>query len=603
MVTLSLTVVFCIIFLGTSHTDDFDPLLQKVPYGPALQNNVHNAIDHAQHVVDRLPNPFGTPAHTPPPEQANSSSGDARWYSDWKWRNPFSSDTTRDEERAVLPPLAVRPPVYTYFDTQGRRKDEQSRQAEQELLLIWRRAWWASGFQPVVLSKSEATNNPLYRRIQGMEVKDAVQMEMMRWLAWSNMNGGILANFLALPMAAYDDPLLSFLRRGEYPALTGYEGLGNGLYVGSKQSVTAALEAALDSPALKSVDKLEDALPLDTMTIDSPPASIAFYSVATLKAKYSPIKELLEAKSVAEAMALLPDLINSHLHTTWRERFPKGISVLKPLPHKSTPLIESAIDIARNLTQCPLTPIPTSCPPNRPKCKPCMSSKMGVSTLKVFRNDSATFTIGVVPHPWTMQTLVKDREDMDLAYIRRKTERDIWIEAATKELLGSGVSSLTRLPSLKNAVATEHGNSQSLWLIAEQETSIEDLDWVFGFKIPRHGDNAVDDGKSETPVPGPERRPPKPRPEYGDGPVPSEAQLERENTLFESARVWLGKQGKEEKEIRGVVEAWNLADTEAWKFVRAWNERRGLERREWERQEKDFVGRGGVLGRWIDRVT
>lgn len=457
------------------------------------------------------------------------------------------------------------------------------------------------GFQPVVLTKSEATHNPLYRRIQGMELKDGVQVELMRWLAWGEMNGGILTNFLALPMAAYDDPTLAFLRRGQYPTLTGYDGLGNGLYVGDKISIKAALEEAISSPALKSVEKLDEAFPKDTIQIDDQPDSIAYYSVANLKAKYAPIRDMLEAKHISEAMAVLPDLITSHLHANWRERFPKGISVVKPIPAKSTSLIETAIDIARNLSSCPLSTIPTSCPPNRPRCKPCVSSTMAINTPKVFRNDSSMFTIGVVPHPWTIQTIVKNKATMDVPFIRRKTERDIWLDAMTRELLGAGLSSQNRLPSLKHAVATDHGNMQSLWLTPEQPLSINSLDWIFGFKIPRE---TLPNGQSETPVPGPERRPPRPKAEFGDGPVPTEKQLETERGLFELSKVWLEK-GKE-KDIRGVIEAWNLADTEAWKFVRAWNARREEERRGWERGEERFAGGGsgkGVLGRWADIVA
>uniref|UniRef100_A0A2D3UNT9 Uncharacterized protein n=1 Tax=Ramularia collo-cygni TaxID=112498 RepID=A0A2D3UNT9_9PEZI len=602
VVTLTTTLLLAIILLlANSSTDQ----LESVPYGPQLKSDVDAALSNAQQVVDRLPhlNPFGTPAHPPPPEQANSVSGDTRWYSDWKWRNPFSSDVTRDEERAVLPPLRVRPAVYTYFDPAGRRKDEESRVAEQELLKTWRRAWWASGFHPVVLTKSEAMQNPLYRKVQGMGLSDGVMGELMRWLAWASMNGGILTNFLAVPMAVgYDDATLAYLRRGEYPVLTAYEGLGSGLYVGDKEAVADAVHQVVDSPALKSVGKLDEAFPKDTITVDAPPASIAFYSLANLKAKYAPIRDLLDGGNIGEAMTMLPDLITSHLHANWREGFPKGISVVKPLPAKSTSLIESAIDIARNLSSCPISPIPTSCPPNRPKCKPCVSSTMAINTPKVFRNDSSTFTIGIVPHPWTIQTIVKDRQDMDVAFIRRKTDRDIWIEALTKELLGAGVSSHMRLPSLKNAVATEYGNAQSLWLTPEAPLEIESLDWIFGFRIPRE---TLPTGKSETPVPGPERRPPKPKAEFGDGPVPTEQVLKRERELFDLGKRWLKERKNEE--IRGVVEGWNLADTEGWKFVRAWNARREEERRGWERGEVGFVGGRrrdllgkGLLGRWVD---
>jgi len=55
------------------------------------------------------------------------------------------------------------------------------------------------------------------------------------------------------------------------------------------------------------------------------------------------------------------------------------------------------------------------------------------------------------------------------------------------------------------------------------------------------------------------------------------------------------------KAVRAAVEAWNLADTEAWRFVRAWGARRAMERARWEEEEERFLGEG-VVGRWVDKV-
>ncbi|CAK4032019.1 hypothetical protein DOTSEDRAFT_68808 [Lecanosticta acicola] len=607
--SLTLFVLFCIIFLGTSNTDDFDPMLVRVPYGPTLQEGVHHAVSEAQHVVDHI-NPFGTPAHSPPPEQANSSSGEASWYSDWKWKNPFSSSVVLDEERAVLPPLQNRPPIYAYYDLSAQRKDEKSRKAESDLLHIWRRAWWAQGFKPVVLSKSEAMNNPLYRMVQKMELDRGIENELMRWLAWGNMGTGILSNFLALPMAPYDDPMLSFLRRGEYPALTRYEGLGNGLFIGAKEHVEAAVKEAVNSPALHRVKLIEEALPAGMMQSDAKHEAIAYYSDAVIKAKYAPIKEKLEdLTTVGDGLAMLPDLINSHLHQTWQNTFTKGVAVLKPMPEHTSAIVEPALAIARNLTECAISPMPASCPPNRPSCKPCVSTSMKMSVPKVFRNDSALFTIGTMPHPYTIQSVVKSTDHLDLKFIRRETQRDIWIQAATNELIGTGQSSFARLPALKDAVASEYGSSRSLWLTAEWPYSpespkdLEELDWIFGFQLPRE---AMPSGESETPVPGPERRPKPAKPEYGEGPVPTDSQLQKEESLLEKAKMFIqsaGKRGmKAAVDTKEQIEAWNLADTEAWKFIRAYNARRRIERRQWEEEEAVYLGKG-VLNRWIDKIT
>ncbi|KAK5678088.1 hypothetical protein LTS10_009257 [Elasticomyces elasticus] len=586
--SLTLAVLLFILLLG-SHPTSTSPTsyIHRVPYGPAIQSSAHQLVENLpqlpQHVnTPAWLNPFRGPAHTPPPEQANSSSGEARWYTDFKWRNPFSSDTTLDEERAVLPPLAERARVYTYFESTS--KDDRTKKIELELLQVWRRAWWAQGFKPIVLGKPEAMNNPLYRAVQGLELEEQMEKEMMRWLAWGNMGTGVLCNWLAVPMAAKDDTLLEFLRRGEFPSLTRYKGLESGMFVGSRGEIEKAVKEAIAFPAINTTKNMFEAVGKDTFTIDPDHGAIAFYSSSTLTAKYPLLASQL---STPAGLALLPQLINSHLHTTWQNTFSSGIAVLKPLPAHTTTLIQPALDIARNLSQCPETPIPASCPPNKPR--------------------------STVPHPYTLTSLLHSRMDLGVKFVRRETDRDSWTVAATKELLGTGLSSFSRLPALKDFVAGSYGESRTLWLVAEEpvrgdsELDLEELDWHFGFKLPR---SKVSDGKSVTPVPGPERRPQKPKEEFGEGPPLSEQELMTERSMFMQAQMVLrdsstgkkGKGGKSFTQTREIVEAWNLADTEVWRFVRAWDARRRLERRGWEEDEEGFLGKG-TFGRWIDKIT
>nr|POE96442.1 hypothetical protein CFP56_56492 [Quercus suber] len=641
--TLSAFVIFCILFLGTAGPADYDRYASKVPLiGPQLQEGARQVVQGAHHVVDRLPNTrgafrglniFSAPAHKPPPVQANSSSGEASWHSDWSWRNPFSSSITLDEERAVLPPLKERPPVYTYFDATGRRKDDVSRRAEQELLQIWRKAWWAQGFKPVVLGRAEATSNPLYRTVQALELRQKgnpnLESEMMRWLAWSSMGTGILANWLVVPMAPFEDPFLSFLRQGVYSDLTHYDELDDGLFVGNRKNIERALKAAIEGKNVLENKSIVDGAPPGLFRTDAPGRSIAFYSHKTIAAKYAAINaKLADPETRSEGLAMLPVLVNSHLHTTWQNTFSSGISVLKPLPQHTTTLVLSAIDIARNLSQCPESPIPTSCPPNYPRCEPCdPAAPLPISHSAVFRNKSSLFTIGTVPHPYTITSLLKQEEVMDPKFIRRQTTRDSWIDAATRELSAGLMPSYAHLPALKDAVASDFGAARSFWLTAENlptksstskvyaddlEALRTQLDWALGFTFPRQ---PLREGSSKNPASEPGARPPPPPPDFGDGPEPSSDSLIREATLIARARAFImpasrpssfrvmpGYRNAEAvSKTRAVIEAWNLADTEIWKFVRAWNARRTTERLAWEEEEEVFL-RGGVLGRLIDKV-
>jgi hypothetical protein len=554
---------------------------------------------------------FRTSSHKPP-EQRNSTSGESSWYSDWTWLNPFSSSITLDENRSVLPPLTPRPPVYTYYDSES-RKDEKSIKIDQQLLLTWRRAWWAHGFRPVVLGSAEARNNPLFERIQLLDLSESLEFELNRWLAWGHMGTGLLASWHCVPMGSGDDPLLSYLRRGQFPVLTRFEGLGAGLFAAEKADINDAIQASLSRPNLKSVKTVLEILNPQQSKAEQAGA-IAQYDSATITSKYPALAEKIVA-TPDEGRLALNTMINSHLHTTWQNLFSTGIAVLKPLPAHTTALIAPSLHLAQLLAQCPESLIPSSCPPNRPKCSPCVSSRLQVTTPSSFRNTSSLYSIGTVPHPYTMITINNQSEAITVRHIRRYTERDPWLMAVTRDTLGSGRGGPSRIIGFKEAVASEYGRSRSLWLTTEQlpasspaskdaplpEESLANLDWHFGFSIPRA---PIPHGESIPPVPGPERWPkskpglPEEKKKSYDPDPPTEIQLAIEVELLDKARTVINTKDIRLGQIRNVAEAWNLADTEAWRFARAYQARSVVERVKWEEEEHGYGPKGRGRGRW-----
>lgn len=588
----------------------FFTLPSSLPTGPSLSKSI---ADHKV-PIPKIPslkgwgkgswsssilNPFRVASH-PPPVQKNSTYGESSWYSNWNWLSPFSSSVTLDENRALLPPLKERPPIYCYYDTTI-QKDQATKDAESDLLLSWRRAWWAQGFKPIILSAAEAMNNPLYDELQRMELEPSFKTDLMRWLAYENMGGGLLAQYSLLPMGAYNDPLLSFLRRGDYPQLTRWEGFDDGLYAGSKNDITTVLSKALRSPVKKGPKNLIEAIDGDTFKVDPLHDGLAYYNAKTLQQTYAKVADELGANQAA-GLKSLNLLINSHLHTTWQDAYPHGIAVLKPLPSHTTHMIEPAFRLAEWLAQCGDTPIPASCPPNLPKCSPCVASNpMKIATPARYDNKTKAYTIGTVPHPYTLASLHYLKDDIDVAWIRRKSERDLWLAQLTKELLGNGVSGNVRVVTFKDAVAGDAA-AKSIWLTAEHESLPHDLDWYFGFSIPING---TDTGKSDGPVPGPERRP-KPEHDPKDGPIPKPEEYEREPVLMKRAREIGHSEAPRDVQVRNAIEAWNLADTEAWRFTRAYLARTRVERLKWEEEESKYAGGAGsdkekkrnTWGRW-----
>ncbi|KAH8878980.1 hypothetical protein GQ53DRAFT_55533 [Thozetella sp. PMI_491] len=598
LVALSIFAVFSLLFT----------LPSAIPTGPSLQ-----LADRKFAIPKSLKgpwinsfNPFKTPSH-PPPAQKNDTYGEAHWFANWRWLSvPFSSSFTLDD-RSLLPVLRERPAIYCYYD-HTIEKDDGIKDAESDLLLTWRRAWWAQGFKPIILGPAEAMRNPVYEEVQRMKadptmkLNSTLETDMMRWLAWDNMGGGLLANSLLFPMASYNDPLLAYLRRGEFPALTRWQGLGSGLFAGPKGGIAAALKLAIGSPALKTGarDLLEavSAVAGDKDTkafdIDDQPDSLAFYDATTLADKYSKVADLF-GTSRAEGFTSLNQLITSHLHLTWQNLFSDGISVVKPLPHHTTHMIRPAYELAKQLAQCHDSPVPQSCPPNR-KCSPCTSSRpMKIRTPPVYQNSSTLYVIGTVPHPYTTATLTHLRDSLDTPWIRRTSPRDPWVIAVTKEVLGAGMSAAPRILRFKDAVASEFNSTRCLWLTAEDDMPTG-LEWHFGFAIPTN-ETRTDESGSETT-----------EHDLQDGPAAKPEELKREPALLARAREVVHHARKDEAKLKKTVESWNLADTEAWKFTRAYRARETMERKQWEEEEMRFAGGAGTekgpkpgWGRWLNR--
>ncbi|KAL5114844.1 hypothetical protein ACEQ8H_007273 [Pleosporales sp. CAS-2024a] len=586
-------------------------------YGPPKRDRlptykqVTDAVKHPQaHLPDiaglpSIPKPFGPATHKPPVQPNSTAAGSLRaieWLADFKWRNPFSADIAYDENRAVLPPLRERPPIYTYYDAPAKQPKPVS-EAEQRLILAWRRAWWAQGFKPQVLSRAEAQKHPLYALVQRLKLDPKAEVEIMRWLAWGHMSGGVLVNWLALPMAEYDNPMLSFLRRAKYPKLSRVQTMNNGVFFGDRATVDAALKKLMTSALLKNATANSDKInqlsrkeggavvnllePTD-IVVDKKANAIAYYNSKTISTKYPTVHDKLTNKTQAEGLALLASLINSHLHLTFQEQHPEGVAVVKPLPEHSTALLFEATQIARNLTQCPASPMPKSCPPNRPKCTPCDANKpMKLHEFPEFVNSTKFFTIGTVPHPYTMTTLHYTRDTIDASFLHTIAARDLWIKALTKKSIGEKKTESYRLVQFKELVAA--APAHTLWLTAER-VSQQDLDWIFGFNLPEIASptkepTSPSDASQLIIFP----RPDAPKPNK-DQPVPEDQWVKKEEIRIAKARDALRSKDRRMKKVVTQVEQWNLADTEAWKFSRAYSARRKMERKVWEEQEGNFAG-------------
>ncbi|KAG5983057.1 hypothetical protein E4U55_000899 [Claviceps digitariae] len=587
-------------------------LISGVPSSPSLSvydTKIAPHVAHLPHVGNPLSNsflnPFRQKPHRPPHDEKDEHAGSS-WLADLSWlKVPFSSAFTIDEDRALLPPLKPRQPIYCYYDATA-KKTKQEKDAESELLLTWRRAWWAQGFRPIILSASEAMNNPSYDILQRLKVEAEFKEDLMRWLAWETMDGGILSRYTLLPTVPKEDSLLAYLRRGEYPHLTRWNDLDDALFAGQKDHVRSAIQAIINvTPSkLQEAKNFIDSVPKEVFLVDKARTPLAAYTQATISKKYPKVAEAFQ-KSKADGLASLNRLITTHLHVAWQNRFSDGIEVLKPFPEHMSTVVGNALLLARELATCSESPMPGTCPPNMSKCTPCVAmSPMPVTTPARFHNSSKVFTIGTVPHPWTRALLTDLRQSFNVSWIRQECPRDAWTMAVSQDLLGTGVSSTKRLVSLKEAVAGDYATAHSLWIAAEKDMPT-DMSWYFGFAIPKKG---LEDGQATAPVPA-DRQPDKKKkqPHRDKGPVVTPEERATEQPLIEEAkRVIALTKSTDETKLRASLEAWNMADTEIWKFVRAFQSRRHQEREQWEKTEAKYSSGSGTekgrnaWNRWQD---
>ncbi|KAJ2906930.1 hypothetical protein MKZ38_009793 [Zalerion maritima] len=530
-------------------------------------------------------NPFKTPVHAPP-RQANDTYHGSSWYSDYMGLlMPFSSSVTLDENRSLLPPYQNRIPIYCYYDS-TMTKDKEKKEAESELLLTWRRAWWAQGFKPVILSEAEAVNHPYYQRLRLVstkqyEISPEMKNDVMRWLAFENMKGGVLAHHLVFPIAPYNDPLLSYLRRGEYPRLTRWENFGDALFAGGKEDVYKAVTELIDNSNLQANNDIIKALPEDAFAVEPSHSALAFYGPEVL-ALYDTIAE----DTGADRIRKLNRLVNGHLHVAWQNTFlEKGINVLKPKPQHTSEMVAPALQLAQWLGLCPDTPAPQSCPPNMPRCTPCDPLKpLRIVTGNQYRDGASDqYTIATVPHPLTLGLLDGMRENLDIPYIRRKMERDQWLMEAIIE------GSAHKLIKFKEGIAKDEYRGRSLWLEAEKgepnsksTSSLAlalkeqvDIDWYFGFRVPRSATDPStlhleDDARL-------------------NGTPPSKEDREKEGDILKRARKMGKSKGEDDRRIRDAMEAWHMQDMEAWRFARAFRAREEMERGRFEEEESRYV--------------
>ncbi|KAA8904825.1 hypothetical protein FN846DRAFT_984158 [Sphaerosporella brunnea] len=501
-----------------------------------------------------LPTVWKPAIHAPPPS-ANSTASNEGWFASWSWMNPFSSD---DGERIALPPIE-RCAIYTYYEPLA---DKEKATIEDKMLLAWRRAWWAYGFKPQILGPAEAKISGFYEIVGRATLTPEFKSELMRWMAWDVVDGGILIDYKVLPMGPHDDVTIAALRQCKFQYANRYKNFDQRLYTSDKASLQKILmhvtsnlpPSGENDPKITNMEGVlaKTNKPEEWIHIEAFPVGLADYSPETQQKQY---KGLMAAD--------LPDLVNAHLHSTFLSHYPDGIQVLSPFADKLEPLHHDALELANRIAACPVkNPFPDSCPPNLQKCMPC-KNPLPITTPNHLTETTKSFTLATIPHPFTTIelttdsiSLLNDHQAQSFRFIRRKSIRDKWIKEVTQPpFMKAGLGGPPRASKIKELVGYQQTTKfLSIW--STDKEGFKDTEWTLGFVPPTAEEIKL-----------------KLKPVHG----------RTKKKLDNLQRVIAGK-GRPVK----FVESWNLGDTEVWKFVNAWRQRRVLERTQWTSEEKKF---------------
>lgn len=482
------------------------------------------------------------------------------------WRKPIVFDPRYSVASTKIPPAHRRCQVSTYIDS------EDERQKVNELLQVWKRAWWAFGFEPVILTRKDCESNPNYSEFNASaDIEVEYKVRNRKLFAWAAHGAGLYADYTAIPATWFDsDDTLELFKSCNFAHPVKYRDTELDLFHAdisyAKKIINALLKGSTD-PEL-----------VDDLFYEEEQNLIAHYTPDNMEKMFDG-----NEKNVAETA----NIANAHLHHAFLSKYPKGIAILDP--NGDDALNEPARRLAKRLASCPQFEDSDSCPPTQPNLKmadklqkshvpvrssserlcgnPC-TSKDGISTSPIHTEvtpflppaNSGYFSCVGIAHPLSVLTMTEGKADVNANSARKHLLRDPTVRALTSGYITSDMVGIDqRLLLVKDAMYTLPSISNSTWLIWEQEfgqdqVQEELVEWDLGF--------AMDEKRPST------------RKNNKDSKTVSWIQQLGENAI---GRVIPKKKKLKNDEDKTAIEAWNTGDSEMWKFLSGWLSQRNDE--------------------------
>lgn len=528
-----------------------------------------------------------------------------------EWRKPL---TYKEKDGLKVPDSLFRIKVSTYFDPDHMKStgvlEDTTIEIETRKLEIWKRAMWGYGFDPIVLSRKDAKEQPLYAEF----VKANDDIYILKYeaiFAWVARGAGLFMDYHILPVERSMDeiqavgapqtdsskidfeplkdrsPLIManfFDTTFEY--LTLYQPYGYNLMHANKREGVRLLEQLTEGDS--------DDVIRSTFEFHHGERAFAQYSKDT-------VTKMLNGQEVSEEQ--VADIMEIHMHQVFQRRYARGgIVIVHPMEDETEVVTYPMKSLAKRLSMCDSSDLALTCPPTPRNLNaavsvkrlkrnifdeayqicgnPCAhdspfkhiyeenSRKNVTYALKISesdrlpKGDADAFALVGVPHPVTALTLLEKRGDVTPGDARSYLQRDTFIRQLTSAFIhGNTVGIKFRLLLCKDAIFSTMMWSNSWWGIWEKLTvaslhTIEDmLSYDFGFQIPGRTTGIVELEVAKAPE---------------DSSDAGMLDISRRRALS------IHEQPDPSVDTKQVnsIESWNLADTELWVFLDEWMARK-----------------------------
>lgn len=528
-----------------------------------------------------------------------------------EWRKPL---TYKETNGLKVPESLPRVKVSTYFDHNHMKStgvlDETTIEIETRKLEIWKRAMWGYGFDPVVLSRNDARDQPLYPEF--VRANDEIYiLKYEAIFAWAARGAGLFMDYHILPVERSMDEtqaigvqkkdsskidyepvqdrsplIMANLLDTTFEYLTMYKPYGYNLMHANKREALKLLEQLAEGDS--------DDLVKSSFELHHGERAFAQYTKDT-------VTKMLNGQDVSEE--LVADIMEIHMHQVFQRRYARGgIVIVHPMEDQTDVVTYPMKSLAKRLSICDSSDLALTCPPTPRNLNAAVSVKRLKKNIfdeayricgnpcardspfrhideadnrknttyalritesdRLPKGDADAFALVGVPHPVTALTLLEKRGDVTPADARSYLQRDTFIRQLTSAFIrGNTVGIKFRLLLCKDAIFSTMMRSNSWWGIWEKLTvasihTIEDmLSYDFGFQIPNRTTGIVELEVAEAPEDS------------------SDAGM-----LDIARRRALSIHGQPDSSIDtkqvNSIESWNLADTELWVFLDEWMARK-----------------------------